>query len=171
MCETTLRVILNTQRDYERTEEEKDQRNNGFVLIRAGSSKPEGRLRVELAQVINDQALEDQSLVPYREEVDDFPLEETTTIGTNDQYAPRGAREATYLDPYAIDIATLPAPMAAPVTFQDYVNGGCQIDFCVAIDYTSSNGEKMRCNLCATNVSFFGFLISHGFSTIFSVSF
>lgn len=53
------------------------------------------------------------------------------------------ARSETIEDPYAIDIAALPTPMTAPATFQDYVNAGCHLDFCVAIDFTSSNGKHM----------------------------
>jgi Copine len=41
-----------------------------------------------------------------------------------------------------VDIASL-APIAVPrfTSFQNYINQGCEVDFCVAIDFTSSNGD------------------------------
>ena len=125
-CETTLHHILNTQRDFNLDEAEEEQTKHGFSLQRSMSSLKEvGRLCVQLAQVIN---ADDGSVV---------------IEGVWDGEEEAIARSETIEDPYAIDIAALPTPMTAPATFQDYVNAGCHLDFCVAIDFTSSNGKHM----------------------------
>jgi hypothetical protein len=49
-------------------------------------------------------------------------------------------------DPYAVDLASLPINLPSLThrmpTFQDYIADGCEIDFCAAIDFTSSNGTR-----------------------------
>jgi hypothetical protein len=125
-----LRTILNTQRDFDRSEQEEDQRKEGFMLQRSMNKvKHVGRLRVELAQVINSQD-EREQIVEASWEHDESPMIRSRT--------------AIIDDPYAVDIATLPTGMAARASFQDYIDDGCQIDFCVAIDFTSSNGRYRR---------------------------
>lgn len=130
LCETTLHHILNTQRDFNLDEAEEDQTKHGFSLQRSMSNLKEvGRLCVQLAQVIN---ADDGSVAI-----------EGVWDGEEEAIANESTRSTTIEDPYAIDIAALPTPMAAPATFQDYVNAGCHLDFCVAIDFTSSNGKHM----------------------------
>jgi hypothetical protein len=130
LCETTLHHILNTQRDFNLDETEEDQTKHGFSLQRSMSNLKEvGRLCVQLAQVIN---ADDGSVVI-----------EGVWDGEEEAIANESTRSGTIEDPYAIDIAALPTPMAAPATFQDYVNAGCHLDFSVSIDFTSSNGKHM----------------------------
>lgn len=66
----------------------------------------------------------------------------------------RGSSDSTMdgdevlVDPYAVDMATLPNRFSSTTprmpTFQDYVVDGCELDLCVAIDFTSSNGKTAR---------------------------
>lgn len=35
-------------------------------------------------------------------------------------------------------------PPPSPPTFLDYVNGGCEMQLCVAIDFTGSNGDPRK---------------------------
>jgi hypothetical protein len=128
-CETTLRVILNTQRDFDEDSWEAETTRQGFVLkssLISRKQKEVGRLRVVLAQLI-DTAKEEtiQTFGVHRS------LNELPSSGKDEP-----------ADPYAIDIAKIPTPMAAPATFQDYARDGILLDFCVAIDFTSSNGKK-----------------------------
>ena len=131
-CETTLRMILNTQRDDNTTRTEEEVSRTGFPLQRS-MSKPEpvGRLLVKLAQVMElspddgDGSFIGTSFSPQSS------LSDITTF-VNGQ-----AME----DPYTVDIAALPTPMVAPDTFQDYIKGGWKLDFYAAIDFTSSNGD------------------------------
>jgi hypothetical protein len=124
--ETTLRSILNTQRDYNQNEREVEETKQGFRLHRSmQKAKMVGRLKIPLAQLIDTEN-------SNREFDVRMSVAEMPRVGE---------------DPYTIDIATLPTPMAAPsttpaATFQDYVNDGCLLDFCVAIDFTSSNGKQ-----------------------------
>jgi hypothetical protein len=104
-----------------------------------------GRLTIPLAQLIDT---ENSS----REFDVSMSVSESTRVNDEDPYAIDLATMPTTTtpisdDPYAIDITTMPTPMAAPsttttATFQDYVNDGCLLDFCVAIDFTSSNGKS-----------------------------
>jgi hypothetical protein len=118
-CETTLRMIMNTQRD--------DSNIHGFQLVKSMKKQeaPAGSLEVEMAQLI-DLELEQEVMI------DRFDvrcsLDDISRISED--------------NPYAIDITTLPAPMAVTTTatFRDYVNDGLLLDFMVAIDFTSSNG-------------------------------
>lgn len=129
-CEASLNVILNTQRsNYERTAVEEDQRTNGFYLHRSSTRlKNVGRLRVPLAQLINNQKIE--------------PLYADASISEENRESLDDSNQSmTTIDPFMVDITALPAPIAAPVTFQDYINSGCKLDFCVAIDFSSSNGR------------------------------
>jgi hypothetical protein len=132
-CETTLRVILNTQRDYDEDSWEADMTRHGFILKRSLASRKQkevGRLRVTLAQLI-DTAKEDAT--------ETFDVHKSLNdIGA----PPSSSGKDASADPYAIDMAKIPTPMAAPATFEDYVRDGILLDFCVAIDFTSSNGKK-----------------------------
>jgi hypothetical protein len=118
-CETTLRMIMNTQRDGSNI--------HGFQLVKSMKKQeaPAGSLEVEMAQLI-DLELEQEVMI------DRFDvrcsLDDISRISED--------------NPYAIDITTLPAPMAVTTTatFRDYVNDGLLLDFMVAIDFTSSNG-------------------------------
>jgi hypothetical protein len=120
-CETTLQSILNTQCDTQSTSTEQDMSRNGFPIQRSMSKpKPVGRLQIRLAQVMD---------TSMGQEVDPpFPISEEENSTTSD-------------DPYIINIAALPTPIAAPATFQDYIDSGWKLDFQVAIDFTSSNGD------------------------------
>ena len=88
--------------------------------------KSVGRLSVPLAQLINT------------------ALDEDETLKELDVHASiQGMQRAEGDDPYAIDIAALPSPIAAPkaASFHDYIEAGYLLDFCIAIDFTSSNGK------------------------------
>lgn len=110
---------MNTQRD--------DSNIHGFQLVKSMKKQeaPAGSLEVEMAQLI-DLELEQEVMI------DRFDvrcsLDDISRISED--------------NPYAIDITTLPAPMAVTTTatFRDYVNDGLLLDFMVAIDFTSSNG-------------------------------
>lgn len=133
-CETTLRMILNTQRDNHSTASEEDASHYGFVLQRNISKKPNkhvGRLLVKLAQVMD--LSDDENNASLIEP----PFALTNDYGNNATLI----NGHTTNDPYTIDMAALPTPMAAPATFQDYINGGWKLDFYIAIDFTSSNGD------------------------------
>lgn len=122
-CETTLRMILNTESNMNSTEEEKEASTDGFPLQRSLSKAKEvGRLQVRLAQVM-DLVNDTERSVPFDIHMSMANLPPQT------------------VDPYAVDIASLPTPIAAPASFQEYVQGGWKLDFCVAIDFTSSNGD------------------------------
>jgi hypothetical protein len=118
-CETTLRMIMNTQRD--------DSKIHGFQLVKSMIKQEAlaGSLEVEMAQLI-DLELE-QEVMLDRFDVH-CSLDDISRISDD--------------NPYAIDITALPAPMAVTTTatFHDYVNDGLLLDFMVAIDFTSSNG-------------------------------
>jgi len=125
-CETTLRVILNTQRDTHPTNTEEEISRHGFPLQRNMSKpKPVGRLQIRLAQVMDTTSMDQNSVDPSFPSVDD-------TIQQEEEYSS---------DPYTINIGALPTPMAAPATFQDYIDSGWELEFNVAIDFTSSNGD------------------------------
>ena len=107
-----------------------EQTKLGFGLQRDINRNPKkvGRLNVPLAQLVDTQ--------------DNDRLFDAS-IGDGSM-----ARECSDDVDYTIDIAALPAPMKAPssitaptATFQDYIDDGCLLDLCVAIDFTSSNGD------------------------------
>ena len=138
LCETTLGSILNTQNDFDVDEADADQTKNGFQLQRSMRNlKPVGRLQVKLAQVYNP-----------NDEADDV----TSLYSTENEMANETVRNAGIEDPYTVDIAMIPTPLAAPANFQDYLDAGCQLDFCVAIDFTSSNGKlrEVRSAVCCS---------------------
>ena len=121
ICETTVKDILNTQRDFNFDEIEAENTEHGFRLQRSEAKiKFVGRLKVNHAEVIGADAL----------------LQQENNLNSSLANI-RGLEE----DPYAVDLAALPTPIAAPATFQDYINAGCTLDFTVAIDFTSSNGD------------------------------
>jgi hypothetical protein len=130
-------MILNTQRDLNEDEAEEDQTKNGFQLVRS-MNKPNklvGRLRISLAQLVDaetDTVIRQD--VDYGSSSGNKPFDIHMSLGEMSRVSD---------DPYTIDIATLPTPMEAPATFQEYVNDGCLLDFSVAIDFTSSNGKLM----------------------------
>jgi hypothetical protein len=147
-------MILNTQRDFHEDEAEEDQTKNGFQLVRSMKKhKLVGRLKVSLAQLIDKetdtvigQDADDgsrQLIDTERDAVIGQDADDGSSGGSKpfDIHMPISDMSRVSDDPYTIDIATLPAPMAAPATFQEYVNDGCLLDFCVAIDFTSSNGK------------------------------
>ncbi len=130
-CETTLRTILNTQRDTHSTRSAEDASMHGFELRRDMTQlKPIGRLQVRLAQVMDifNRAATDCTSI-----IDD---DSSTELDDIDVFAP-----STPLAKLPTAIAALPTPMAAPATFQDYIKSGWRLDFYVAIDLTSSNGD------------------------------
>ena len=142
LSETTVRAILNTQRDFNADEIERDQSINGFILQRGTDNmKRVGRLYVKLAQVIDNTYGEDISESICTDNGDDNSSRHGSVGNFDSPSTPRSMSFRDVTDPYAIDIAAIPAPVAAPATFQDYVQDGCQLDFCVAIDFTSSNGK------------------------------
>eukprot|EP00980_Cylindrotheca_fusiformis_P022407 scaffold9278_cov170-Cylindrotheca_fusiformis.AAC.8 len=117
-CETTFRMILNTQHGSN---------GGGFGLVKSiKKNSPAGRLNVELAQVI------------------DLELEQEVMIDTfNMSCSLDDSSRASEDNPYAVDIASLPPAIATPAsaTFQDYIDDGLLLDFMIAIDFTSSNGD------------------------------
>ena len=127
-CETTPRAILNTQRDYNEDDVEREQTKHGFRLqkkttIQTSKQKQVGWLRVVLAQIIDKEK--------------EIIVEQDTDERFYDK-----CDDASIL----VDLASLPSAMAAPTTasFQDFVEAGYRLDFGVAIDFTSSNGEFCR---------------------------
>jgi hypothetical protein len=83
------------------------------------------------------------------------PPESSRSSGASAPYAPSAASAppASY-DPSAFDAEgssylyePLPPPMAPPPArpqFVDYISGGCELELCIAIDYTGSNGDPRR---------------------------
>lgn len=140
-CETTVRSILNTQRDFKNDELVGDpwvneEMKNGFRLQRSTQkSKEVGRLKVPLAQLIDTRLNTDLT--------SDATSTDSGSRDFNIHLSVSEMGRVSDDDPYAIDIAALPTPMAAPSTasFQDFIDGGWLLDFCVAIDFTSSNGK------------------------------
>ena len=129
-CKTTLRMMLNTQQDFNEASWEHDISKNGFQLhksVLANKKTDAGRLRVVLAQLIDT----------TKEDYSNESLDVHRSLNDLSKYS-----DTNDPDPYAVDIARLPTPLAAPVTFQDYVRDGILLDFCVAIDFTSSNGKR-----------------------------
>lgn len=116
VCETTLRMILNTQRDGAVN-------SSGFPLQRSmDKPKQVGRLLVKMAQVM------------------DLSNKNDSSIDHDDLSSMTSFPDTIADQPYTIDIGALPTPLAAPATFQDYMKSW-NLDFTVAIDFTSSNGD------------------------------
>lgn len=171
-CETTLRAILNTQRDYNSDDEEAQNSKEGFRMKRpsASKSKPSekviGFLQVPLAQLIDTE--KDAEIMPSTIEFSESNGAENDDISAISgggavtmAGAARGYRTSSSSaradadadaaaqgdspamnDPYAVDMATIPAVPTSAATFHDYVKDGLLLDFCVAIDFTSSNGRE-----------------------------
>eukprot|EP00934_Nitzschia_sp_Nitz4_P007358 Nitzschia sp. Nitz4//scaffold168_size48592//3321//5255//NITZ4_007044-RA/size48592-snap-gene-0.5-mRNA-1//-1//CDS//3329538303//7348//frame0 len=119
--DTTLREMLDTQRDAYRPEAEVHA--SGYQLRRSLiKNKAAGRLKVPFAQVINHFELDDFSIFT------DIP---PALSGSSTDRS----------DPFVVDMSKLPVPIAAPGNFRDYIESGWALDFCVAIDFTSSNGD------------------------------
>jgi hypothetical protein len=123
VCETTIKDILNTQqRDFNANEIEAENTQHGFRLQRSESKiKFVGRLKVNHAEIVGADNLQQDMMMDMNSSLANIK-------GVDD-------------DPYAIDLASLPSPIAAPATFQEYVDAGCTLDFTVAIDFTSSNDD------------------------------
>jgi hypothetical protein len=136
VCETTPRAILDTQRDFHEDDVEADQTTNGFQLQKSlDTVEVVGRLRVHLAQVIDNAEGGDNVTRSFYGDTSDI-FAECDVIPT--PHRKESLRDLD--DPYVVDLANMPKPMVSPAYFQDYVEDGCQLDFCVAIDFTSSNG-------------------------------
>ena len=143
VSETTVRAILNTQRDYHADFIERDQSAMGFILQKTSDSMERvGRLHVRLAQVVDNVYGEDISGAICTEH--DDTSRNGSVVDADVPNLPRTVSFREVKDPFAVDIAALPTLVAAPATFHDYVQDGCQLDFCVAIDFTSSNGAYVR---------------------------
>ena len=120
---------MNIYAGHNQNELEGEQTKLGFRLQRDINKKPKpvGRLDIALAQLIGTQ----DGVRLFNESVGDRTMKRG---GNNDVN-------------YAVDITTLPSPIKAPssrtptANVQDYTNTGCLLDFCVAIDFTSSNGD------------------------------
>jgi hypothetical protein len=95
------------------------------LLLQRNSSKLKevGRLQICRAEVISPQDDKSQEWIRMHAQ-DDSEQEQQAEIVE------------------VVDLSTL-SPVAAPTLnhFQAYMERGCQIDFCVAIDFTSSNGD------------------------------
>jgi hypothetical protein len=115
-CETSLRGILNSQRDTKLGE---------FPLSKTmEKAKQVGSIGIKMAQIIDLVSEQEVMIDKFRVR---YSLSEDSRMSEE--------------NPYAIDIAALPAPVQAPATFKNYVNDGLLLDFMVAIDFTSSNGD------------------------------
>ena len=154
---------MNTQRDHNEDDTEREQSTKGFQLQKSIKKFTSvGRLHVKLAQVINTDLCEDVSLACMSSADDDEDKKSISTYNGKNKHAsispkiiasgaagsgpptppPRTISFRDVEDPYAVDIAAIPVSVATPeFCFQDYVNDGLQLDFCVAIDFTSSNGR------------------------------
>jgi len=104
-CETTLRMILNTQ--------SVESSIKGFRIFKSiGSQVVVGRLDVKLAQVV-DLKLEQEVMM------DSFQMN-----GDEDVFSPGFSRSPTTVS-----------------SFSNYIDSGWLLDFMIAIDFTSSNGD------------------------------
>lgn len=128
-CETTLRMILNTQRDTHSTRSENEVSTHGFCLQRNMSNpnpKPSGRLQVKLAQVID---------TLHNNEISSTSMF-SSTCSLDD-----ASDDGTWKDHHVVNIAAIPTPITSRATFQDYIQSGWMLNPFVAIDFTSSNGD------------------------------
>lgn len=124
-CETTLRNILKTQQDKSSI--------RSFPLVqklgKVGSA-PIGVLEVKLASLRDVEAKKEIQVDSLVGEDDNDEYD------NDDDYDEIGSD-----NPWEIDIASIPKPTVAPTTFQDYLEDGLKFDFCIGIDFTSSNGD------------------------------
>mmetsp|Transcript_19118 Transcript_19118/g.47260 ORF Transcript_19118/g.47260 Transcript_19118/m.47260 type:complete len:285 (+) Transcript_19118:751-1605(+) len=119
-CETTLRMILNTQRSESPV--------NGFSIFKSIESQEiVGRFEVPMIQVI-DLKLEEEVMI------ENFQL---NCAEDNDSAL------SSRTNPFAFDISATPTDATSPAesSFSDYIDNGWLLDFMIAIDFTSSNGD------------------------------
>lgn len=140
-----------------------------FLLQRSHNKLKEvGRLRILAADIVSQsgrfltepipiQGLD--SIVPMTPPqnhsemlTDDSPLTNSPATPTTIPNTPSPRRtvssESTTGDPFTLDLKHFlgsttqrESPYANTITISDYIESGGQLDFCVAIDFTSSNGE------------------------------
>jgi Copine len=139
LCETSLRAILNTQRDDRLMAIETEITQHGFPLRQnLEDAKQVGRLLVKMAQVMD--------LSSNGKDYDFIAKEgSTSTFSCADTIANQPLRidSAALSSPVASSSTfppALPSPIAPPATFQDYMKSW-KVDLTVAIDFTSSNGD------------------------------
>jgi hypothetical protein len=87
-----------------------------LVLLKRG--KQGGKLRVIKAHIFTSKELEEE--------------EESERIANE---------EASRKSPPNTRLSYLAANLAKQASFEQYVQDGCEVDFCVAVDFTSSNGD------------------------------
>ena len=127
--ETTWQSILDTQgTHFRRTTAESEICQLGFPVKKLQNNDTGealvGRLLVKVAQEVVNASSNDQ----YGNKEESVPV---ATAVYKDTMADQ---------PFTINIGALPTPMAAPATFQDYMQSW-KLELAVAIDFTSSNGD------------------------------
>lgn len=107
--------------------------DNGLIIKGKKKRKPVGTLLVCRAEVTG---LEESEEEP-EEEVDEETEEEPEEEEEEPEEEPESEEEKE------VELAEIEEPPRDP-NFVDYINGGCELNVCVAIDFTGSNGDPRK---------------------------
>jgi hypothetical protein len=152
MCETTIDQILKSGMTHRNTDDGEAQSKNDFRLqVNYEKLEQVGSLRVKVAFLVTESGRHFACPVSPTSQI--MPLALPTTPASSYSPYPLGRTESTESwttsrgdDPFNVDLKQLtmrlhPTQSVTSTSLSDFIDGGGQLDFVVAIDFTSSNGK------------------------------
>jgi hypothetical protein len=144
MCETTMQNILANARNNtpEGQVEAIVASETDFLLQRnIHKLKEVGKLRVKLAALIAPSG--EELMSPFGLPPRSPSRANTTSPSTSPLSASSSVNGE---DPFVVDLRQMPVESSVPSTsLHEFIDSGGQLEFCVAIDFTSSNGKFLWC--------------------------
>mmetsp|Transcript_26981 Transcript_26981/g.75886 ORF Transcript_26981/g.75886 Transcript_26981/m.75886 type:complete len:625 (+) Transcript_26981:141-2015(+) len=142
-CETNLSVLLRTQQDLPPDDPCYELVKDGIIIQRSiTKTKEVGRLFVELAQLF-DNSDEIAGSSYHYDDMSSLASNDDASVSTSASASASASGMTAWNSERSevVDMKAIPVPMEVPATFEDYIRDGYKLDFCVAIDFTSSNGD------------------------------
>lgn len=151
MCETTVHQILKTAMNHRNIDDGAAPKNDFYLQRNYETHEQVGSLRVKVALLVDESGRQFASPVSPTSQT--MPLALPTTPSSSHDPYPLVRTESTESwttsggdDPFNVDLKQLsmrlnPTQTATSTSLSDFIDGGGQLDFVVAIDFTSSNGK------------------------------
>ena len=167
MCETTMHNILNMVCSDREAEDGLTSEKCFYLQRSMHKLQQVGQLRVKAASLVtlSGRTLDETSLAPLSPSSSAWDSQMPGTpssVASLERSESLDTTTTAHEDPFNVDLKQLSIrfssshpPAATPeVTLNDFLDSGGQLDFCVAIDFTSSNGKEQH-NLGSTKASIF----------------